>query len=119
LLHFRREAGERVTLDATTTPVGVLPFIDGTPGEPLEMEPGDVFFLASDGFFEWASPDEEEFGTDRVFDVLESNPDATAEEIIGLVREAVHEFARGVPQDDDLTAVVVMRSSAKTKPANE
>ena len=70
---------------------------------------GDVFFLASDGFYEWANPDEEEFGTGRVFDVIEQNPGASAKETIDLVKAAVKKFARGTPQDDDLTAVVVVR----------
>jgi sigma-B regulation protein RsbU (phosphoserine phosphatase) len=73
------------------------------------MDPGDVFFLASDGFYEWADPDEEEFGTGRVFDVIEANPEASATEIIEYVRAAVKDFARGTRQEDDLTAVVLIR----------
>ncbi|MFV1981247.1 MAG: PP2C family protein-serine/threonine phosphatase [Rhodothermia bacterium] len=110
LLHYKRSSGDRVVLDASTTPLGVLPFIDATSAPTVEFGPGDVFFLASDGFFEWADPDEEEFGVERVFDVIEENPDASSIRIIELVRAAVNDFARGTPQDDDLTAVVVKRN---------
>lgn len=109
LLHFKRKSGDRITLDATAVPLGIMPFFDSSPAPPVEMDEGDVFFLASDGFYEWANPDHEEFGTGCVFDVIEENPKASAAEIIELVRMALIEFARGTPQDDDLTAVAVIR----------
>ncbi len=109
LLHYKHDSRDRVALDASTTPLGMLPFIDATSAPAVEFGPGDVFFLASDGFFEWANPDEEEYGVDRVFDVIEENPGASSAEIIELVRVSVSNFARGVPQGDDLTAVVIKR----------
>jgi phosphoserine phosphatase len=113
ILLFHRKTGERLTFDATAAPLGILPFMDASEAEPLPIGSGDVFFLASDGFFEWANPDGEEFGTDRVFDVFEAHPEAPAAELIELVRGAVHDFARGTPQDDDLTAVVISRRTSE------
>ena len=109
LLHYKLETKKRNVLDASATPLGILPFFDATAATPIRMDPGDVFFLASDGFYEWVDPDEEEFGTDRVFEVIENNPAASARDLIEMVLESVTKFARGAPQDDDLTAVVLKR----------
>ncbi|HEX9659522.1 MAG TPA: GAF domain-containing SpoIIE family protein phosphatase [Rhodothermales bacterium] len=113
ILLFRRRTGERILFDATTTPLGIFPFIDASVSEPVKLEPGDVFVVASDGFFEWQDPDGEEFGTDRMFDMIERAEEASASDIIHLTRSAVVEFARGTKQDDDLTVVVVVRSKGQ------
>ena len=109
LLLYRRATDTVETFDATTFPLGILPFLDATPAPPVELAPGDVFVLVTDGLHEWANPGGEEFGPDRMMDVVRAHRDASAADLIRHMHEAVVAFADGTPQDDDLTAVLVKR----------
>jgi serine phosphatase RsbU (regulator of sigma subunit) len=53
----------------------------------------------------------EEFGENRVRDVVQGVLAESPERILHAVLEAVHAFARGAAQHDDLTAVVLRMSS--------
>ena len=108
LLHFKA-TGERIELPASTLPMGILPELDATTPPPINLDPGDVLLLVTDGFFEWANPQDEQFGTRRIFDLVQAHRQASSAELIGLLHQAVLDFANGVPQADDLTAIVIRR----------
>ena len=50
---------------------------------------------------------EEEFGTDRVIEILRSSRETSAGELLDRIREATIEFTEGAPQDDDQTIVII------------
>jgi phosphoserine phosphatase len=109
LLHFSR-AKERVTeLNATGVPLGIMPNMTFDTAEPICFQTGDMMVLVTDGFFEWLSPDEEQFGTDRIKDIIIANKDLPAADLIGTIYRQVVAFARGAPQADDLTAVIIKK----------
>jgi len=70
---------------------------------------GDVLMLFSDGVTEALNPANEEFGDDRLVEILQMNRGRSADEIIAKVTEAVALFAAGAPAADDLTLVVAKR----------
>ncbi len=109
LLLYRAEGGERVVLDATTLPMGIVSFFDGTPAPPIQMHSGDVFILLTDGFHEWANPKGDDFGVDGVFDAIESAREGTSRSMVESLCRAVMEFAEGTEQSDDLTAVIIKK----------
>ncbi len=109
LLHFRKSEDEGKIIDATTIPMGVLSEIFGVESQKIQLEPGDTFLLASDGYYEWMNPNEEEFGADPVIELLRSTSSLSAAQVIVELNKAVKEFAGSVEQEDDLTAVVVKR----------
>ena len=47
------------------------------------------------------------FGTDRMLEVLNSEPDADAAQVINNVYRAVKDFAGDAPQFDDITMMAV------------
>jgi sigma-B regulation protein RsbU (phosphoserine phosphatase) len=71
------------------------------------LEAGDVFVLCSDGIFEAFDEAGQEFGADRVIQVVEQAHDKTAKEIVTAVFGAVQQFCGDAPQSDDRTVVVV------------
>jgi sigma-B regulation protein RsbU (phosphoserine phosphatase) len=79
-----------------------------TPGV-VPFEPGDFVAIVTDGFFEWIDLNGECFGTDRICAQLLRDRDRTAAEIIAGMHRELLAFTRGVPQADDLTAVVIKR----------
>lgn len=92
-------------------PLGLMPEMEYDPPTRVPLAPGDMLLLFTDGFFEWSRPDGEQFGTDRLTDVVRRHRDLPAAEIIRLVYAAVVEFSEGTKQADDCTAVLVKRVS--------
>jgi len=93
-----------------------IPFglFDGFPyGSPhqIEMAPGDILVLTTDGFFEWANSQDEQFGQNRLKTVIQSCRNNIASEVISRLYAAVKEFSGGTAQLDDLTAVVLKRKA--------
>ena len=90
-------------------PFGILPSFNADPPKHLQLDPGDLLLLITDGFFEWANDRGEEFGAQRVENVIRASRDLPASEIIARLYDAVVTFANGTSQKDDLTAVLIKR----------
>lgn len=69
----------------------------------LMLKPGDKLFLYTDGVAEATRKDNTLFGTRRMLDALNINPDAEPEVLLTNVRKAVDEFVGESEQFDDLT----------------
>jgi serine phosphatase RsbU (regulator of sigma subunit) len=78
----------------------------------LNLRPGDLILLITDGFFEWANAADEQFGFDRLGDAVRKFSNLPPEQIIAELYQAVLAFANGTKQKDDLTAVVIKRVAA-------
>lgn len=74
-----------------------------------KMEPGDVLVLFSDGVTEAADPDDNEFGEERLADMVAKLRDRPAAEIVDEVHKAVHVFTQGAPPADDITVMIARR----------
>ncbi len=103
---LRRSDASVERLGAQGIPLGIMPDHEYEPGVVLPMGPGDALVLISDGFFEWACPDGEQFGLDRLEAIIRAGgPSASG--LIEAMRSAVSGFAAGAPQPDDMTAIVI------------
>jgi serine phosphatase RsbU (regulator of sigma subunit) len=79
--------------------------------ERAQLGPGDLLAIYSDGITEACSPSEEEFDLDRLGEVLVKHRKSAASEIVQAVAAAVHEWTGGAPPTDDVTVVVVKKTS--------
>lgn len=73
----------------------------------IHMEPGSKLFVYTDGVPEATNAEQELFGTDRMVDALNSDPDADPENVLKNVRKAVDDFVMDAEQFDDLTMLCV------------
>ncbi|MCA9252753.1 MAG: SpoIIE family protein phosphatase [Phycisphaerales bacterium] len=112
LIHYRRSDGQVAEMQADTIPLGILDPLVVVPPPTIEMEPGDIFLLITDGMFEWNNESGEQYGIERIIETLRDNPDATASELIELMRSRLKQFVGNMPQPDDLTAIVARRLPA-------
>ena len=55
---------------------------------------------------------EEEFGTDRLVEVLTKHADAPASEVVNRVFDAIDAFAGNAPQFDDITMLALKRGAS-------
>ncbi len=72
----------------------------------VELQSGDRMVLYTDGVTEASNSEDEEFGEDRVLQVLQQDPTRTAVEIQKNILQAAAQFSRG-PWQDDATLLVI------------
>jgi len=77
----------------------------------LTIEPGDILVLYTDGVTEAINENEEEFGEERLVQVIASNSSKPCNEIVELIHAAVSNFVGDQPQFDDYTLVGLKRTT--------
>lgn len=70
---------------------------------PFELNPGDSLFVYTDGVPEANNENGEFYGTDRMIECLNADPEATVHELLVEVREDIRKFAGPAEQFDDIT----------------
>ncbi len=73
----------------------------------FDLEKGGTLFVYSDGCPEATDVNDELFGTDRMLQALNENPDAQPREILENMKKAVNKFVGTAPQFDDLTMLAI------------
>lgn len=87
-------------------PLGVWP-TETFVAQEVTLPADATLFLYTDGIPEALRADNEQYGDDRLIDVLRANSDASPEELIQAVRDSVRTFVGNAPQSDDITLMVV------------
>lgn len=101
-------SGEVVaTLKRTGVPLGLRPDTIYTEAAEIDLSPGQLLLMLTDGFEEAVSPEEDMFGTERVLDVVRKNRERCAAEIVEELYREIRQFTGHAPQLDDLTAIVI------------
>ena len=88
--------------------LGVAPGLPYGQAE-AHLDPGDIVVLYTDGVTEAMDPDNVEFELERLQRVYAESPPADARAANDAAFKAVHAFAAGAPQSDDITCVTLMR----------
>ena len=99
-------SGEIRKLTEGSTVLGLLTDIQYEAAE-FELSPGDVLCLYTDGVTEARSDDDEEFGLDRLVDILQEFKKRSAEQIGQEILRRVESFTHLPTQADDITLLVV------------
>jgi serine phosphatase RsbU (regulator of sigma subunit) len=94
-------------LQRTGVPLGVPPKAAYASAPPMALTQGDIVLLLTDGLEETQSPEDEFFGIQRILEGVRAHSAKTARGILEAIYDAVRQFSRHEPQQDDLTAVVV------------
>ncbi len=81
----------------------------------IELKPGDKLFVYTDGVAEATSTTGELFGMERMVDALNTQPDASCEETLSVVRAAVDQSVGAAEQFDDLTMACLEYRGAQGK----
>ncbi len=111
ILHFRAAAGECDWYKPTNFPVGIMDIDDKQESANLQLEPGDILALISDGVYEYNNTAGEEFGEDRVGDVFRAHHRLSMAVLGKKLIRAVKDFGGTAPQEDDITLVLVRREA--------
>lgn len=110
LIHYQAGPDHIEWLEASALPLALLPHPPMAAPEPVELAPGDIFALISDGLFEFSNGEGEEFGRERVAGLIRSHRRQSLEAVCRELHEAVYAFGAGSPQADDMTILLVRRN---------
>jgi phosphoserine phosphatase RsbU/P len=105
---LRHEGGEAELIKSTGLPLGMLPGMSYEEGS-FQLGAGDLLALYSDGVTEAYDEAENEWGEERLLEVLKSSRDESAERVVARIFEEIDGFAGAAPQHDDITLLVVKR----------
>jgi sigma-B regulation protein RsbU (phosphoserine phosphatase) len=86
--------------------IGLLEFAPFSQ-ETVQLTPGDLVVIFSDGVSEAMSSTGEEFGDDRLLKVSRDGFTDTVHGLVERIVAAVREFTRGAPQSDDISVMVL------------
>lgn len=111
LLCIRAASGHCETFGPTSFPLGAMPLVKLRDAVAIDLEPGDVLALLSDGIYEYANPQDELFGEARVADVLRQHRHRPTSVLADELLRAVQTFAQGAAQGDDITIVLLRREA--------
>jgi phosphoserine phosphatase len=96
----------------TSFPLAAMPLRSLKPSVTLEMAPGDVLVLLSDGIYEYCNAAGEQFGEARVEAIVARHRGMSMAALGARILAEVQAFAQGAPQEDDITVVLVKREAA-------
>ena len=104
----------------TGPPLGLRMFKDITwERRVVQLAPGGVLVLYSDGITEAQDHEEELFDEERLQKVAQSNLGRSAEEIQDAILAEVHAFTGDAPQADDITLMVLVRRAPSSSGLQE
>jgi sigma-B regulation protein RsbU (phosphoserine phosphatase) len=98
-------------LPASGLPLGMFDAVSYQPGS-VELGPGDLVCLYSDGITEASDTLGQEFGSERLAELLRAHRDETLPEVVRAIDAAVTAHAQGEPQGDDQTVVLIRRAAS-------
>jgi phosphoserine phosphatase len=105
-----RADGELVTFDADVPPLGVLETLDADTTTRIDMSPGDILAIPSDGIFEAMDTEGAFYGIDRLAGLLSAEPDRSLAETLEHLRHDMEAFRDDRPPQDDRTILAVRRN---------
>ena len=111
ILHFQAGTGACARYDPTSFPLAAMPLTSMRPAVNLDLRPGDILALISDGIYEYHDASGEQFGEQRVEEILRVHHGKSMAGLSAILLDAVQAFAKGAPQEDDMTVVLVKREA--------
>jgi phosphoserine phosphatase len=109
IMHYRAADDTFDWQPATTTPMGFTLSTKQAPARMLNLEPGDILGLLTDGVFEAENPAGQMFGKARVESLVRRHRREPMEGLASKILHAVDEYGAAAPQADDITIVLVGR----------
>jgi sigma-B regulation protein RsbU (phosphoserine phosphatase) len=107
---LRRVTGEIERLETGGPPFGVPLFTEHEPEYPsarVQLSPGDLLFIFTDGVIEAVDDRGEEFGEPRLIPCIQSAPNENASDTLKRVMTEVNTFVGYARQHDDITCLVL------------
>lgn len=110
LLHFHERDERFEWMDPACPPMGFMEHTERHESRNLELKPGDILALISDGIFEYENERSEFFGIERVAELIRAHRDQPMRDLASLIKSSAVQFGGAAPQRDDITIVLIKRT---------
>lgn len=97
------------TLETTGLIVGIFEDSEYTQAS-IQIEPGNLLLLFSDGITEAMNSDHEMYGTEPLKNLVQENLKKPVSEIGSMILEDIRKHAGGTTQSDDITLMLIKRN---------
>jgi sigma-B regulation protein RsbU (phosphoserine phosphatase) len=108
---FRSRTGRLDDLPSCGLPLGILP-VASYQASSVEIGPGDILVIYSDGLTDAENPRGEELGEKKVRDLIRAIGPRGAEALESEILAALDRFTLGSAQTDDITFLLIQNSQA-------
>ena len=99
---LRQPDGRLLELEPTCPLLGIFPTIEDSSAS-VELSPGSVLLLYTDGLTDLRSPEGRLWGTEEVFEFMEGFENSTPRQLIEELLGRASRFQQGRAQEDDVT----------------
>jgi serine phosphatase RsbU (regulator of sigma subunit) len=110
-IYFNEKLGKRPEV---LTSKGMSLGLDGGPlfdkmiqEDTVQLSPGSILIMYTDGVTEAATPQGEEFGVPRLLDTIVNAPSKTPAKLVAHIYDSVTNFAQTKEQQDDITLICI------------
>ncbi|MEO8072051.1 MAG: SpoIIE family protein phosphatase [Acidobacteriota bacterium] len=103
-----RVDGKVEQLESGGFPLGIMPMAEYDVGQ-IQLASGEALVIYSDGVSEAVNLKDEEFGMERLSEVVSKNLQKSASGLRDKVEFALSSFTQTAPANDDITLVIVKR----------
>lgn len=111
IMHFHAADGEFDWHPASTFPLGYVEQTQLAQATEIKMQPGDILGLISDGIYEYENEAGEQFGEERLAQVISAHGPGDMQGLVQEIMQATRTHGGRVPQADDITIVLVHREA--------
>ena len=102
--------GQYTFLDVkeANAPIGLWPDLEYV-GEEMDLPSGSMILLYTDGLNEAENRQQEQYGEERIIQLMTSLPDSSSRDIVEALKTDTDQFRDGAEQNDDLTMLAFRR----------
>jgi len=109
IMHFHAESGAYDWHEASTFPLGYMNQTNLKDAISLQLAPGDILGLISDGIYEYENDAGEQFGQGGVVRVMGQPDPGSMDALVQKIMQAAQAHGHPAPQADDITIVLIHR----------
>lgn len=110
LFHYIAAKNECHVMEADTMPFGITRQLPIEVPNQIDMARGDFFLVFSDGIFEMPNADGEQYGKERLIQLIKRERNSSPEAMLKALRKELNQFTGGAHPVDDCTAVILKRT---------
>ena len=109
IMHYHASSEEYDWHEASTFPLGYMDQTDLKDAMIIDMAPGDILGLISDGVYEYENESGEQFGQQGIKRILDESGGESMDRVVQKIMHSAREHGGSVPQADDITIVLIRR----------